>query len=269
LLFDAASYLAIVAAGLLLRTRRGGVRTTNPQSGSRTAPPTPAWRLHRDPLVLAMTVAVAGVVAGVGAINVVELFFVRETLGASTTAYGVVTGMWTAGVIFGAWLLTGRARRTSSDAALVRAMLVLLAGDSVIVLVAAGVPAVGWLLPLWLLGGGLNGGLNVFSNVVMARRVPSAARGRAFAAMGAAVQGAAMLGYLLGGALLAYVAPRPLVAACGLAGLVAVAAVVLPVRRAARRERVAREQVPPHEPAALGAPSRTPDAEQTTSPVAA
>jgi MFS family permease len=234
LLLDAASYLALVAAGLLLRTRRGGAPAADTAIGQPAAVRT--WRLRRDPLVLAMAVAIAGVVGGVGAINVIEVFFIRETLGSSETVYGIVAAMWTAGMIVGAWAFTGAARRTRSDGALVRAMLLLLAGDCVIVLLAAAVPAAGWLVALWLLGGLLNGGMSVFQMVVVARRVPVEVRGRAFAAMGAAIQGAAMVGYLLGGLLLEVLAPRPLVAICGVAGLLAVVAVLPMVVRAGRPE---------------------------------
>jgi MFS family permease len=106
-----------------------------------------------------------------------------------------------------------------------------------VTLAGAAVPAVSWLVPLWLVGGVLNGGLNVYLAMVMARRVPAEMRGRAFAVQGAAIQGAAMFGYLAGGLLLEVMAPRPLVAACGLAGLVVVGLVALPIARAVRRER--------------------------------
>ena len=62
-------------------------------------------------------------------------------------------------------------------------------------------------------------------------------RGRAFAVQGAAIQGAGMFGFLAGGLLLEGFAPRPFVAVCGLAGLVVVAAIAVPVTRAVRRER--------------------------------
>jgi MFS family permease len=233
LLIDAASYLALVVAGLVLRTRRGGAPAVETATGR---PAVRHWRVRRDPLVLAMAVALAGVVGGVGAINVIEVFFVRETLGASTTVYGVVAATWTAGMIAGAWAFTGTARRTGSDGALVRGMLLLLAGCCVVVLLAAGAPAAGWLVALWLLGGLFNGGMSVFQTVVVGRRVPPEVRGRAFAAMGAAIQGAAMVGYLLGGLLLEVLEPRPLMAICGVAGLLAVVAVLPMVLRAGRDE---------------------------------
>jgi MFS family permease len=241
LLVDAASYLFLVVAGVALRTRRGGSAHAESAGGK---PAVGAWRLRDDRLVLAMAVAITGVVAGVGAINVIEVFFVRETLSASTTAFGVVAASWTGGMLAGAWVFARTVRRVPSDASLVLVILFLLAGACLVVLAAAGVPAAGWLVPLWLLGGLFNGGESVYYNVVVARRVPAAARGRAFASIEGAVQGAAMLGYLLGGALLEFFPPRPLVAACGVGGLAAVVAVLPTVMRAIRVKPGAHEPTP-------------------------
>jgi MFS family permease len=233
LLAAAGTYLALVAAGLLIRTRRGCRHPARPTvAGDAVAPP--AWRLRHDPLLVAMVASVAGVFGAVGAINVIEVFFIRETLGSSTTVYGLVTGAWTLGVLAGAWLFARVVRRLGRDGTLVRASLALLGGCCLMVLASAAVPTALLLVPIWLTGGMFNGGSNVFNNVLLARRVPEAARGRAFASFGAAVQGAAMAGFLAGGLLLEAVDPRPLVAGCGLAGLLAVAAVSLPLRRAAR-----------------------------------
>ncbi|MEO3923815.1 MFS transporter [Micromonosporaceae bacterium B7E4] len=237
LLLDAGSYLALIAAGLLLRTRRGGRRPTGAAGGASPAPTAPAWRLRRDPLLWTMVAAIAATVAGVGAVNVIEVFYVRETLHSSAAMFGLVSAAWTAGMLVGAWLLAGTARRARDDGARVKGVLGMLGVACLLVGLGATVPAAGWLVPLWLVGGVANGGLNVFSNLVLANRVPPEARGRAFAAQGAAIQGAGMFGYLAGGILLAGFPPRPLVAVTGLAGLAVVAAVTPVVLRAARRER--------------------------------
>ncbi|PZG14352.1 MFS transporter [Micromonospora craterilacus] len=232
----AVSYLALVLAGLLIRTRRGGGwRTVSAETGA--AATVANWRLRRDPLLLAMVATLAGVVGTIGAINVIEVFYVRETLGASAAVYGMVTGAWTLGVLCGAWIFARLARRFADDAGLVQCGLLLLGGCCLMVLVSVTVPAALLLVPIWLVGGMCNGGDNVFNNVVLARRVPEAARGRAFAAMGAAVQGAAMVGYLIGGLLLEVTEPRPLIVGCGVAGLLVLLGFVRPVRRAVRAER--------------------------------
>ncbi|MET8834808.1 MFS transporter [Micromonospora sp. NPDC004540] len=238
LLVDAVSYLALVAAGLLIRTRRGGRRSTAPAAGA--AAPAPAWRLRRDPLLVVMVGSLAAVIAAVGAINVIEVFFIRETLHSSTTVYGLVTGAWPLGIVLGGWLFARLARRLTDDGALLGAGLVLLGGCCLAVLASAAVPSAWLLVPIWLVGGVGNGGDNVFNNLLLARRVPESARGRAFAVFGAAAQGAGMAGYLIGGLLLEVAAPRPLVAGCGVAGVLVVVAAAWPVWRAVRAERAAR-----------------------------
>ena len=245
LLLDAATYLSLVAAGLLIRTRRAHLAQP-----ARAA--TGSWRLRDDRLVAVMVGAIAAVVAGVGAINVIEVFFIRETLGSSATMFGLISATWTAGMLLGALLFGRIGHRYTGAGRLVRLSLLLAAITCAVVLAAAGVWQAALLLPLWLIGGIANGGINVFTNVVMAERVPAAARGRAFAAMGAAVQGAGMVGFAIGGPLVDRFEPRPLVAAAGLAGLVAVA-FCLPAVRRAGREIAPSPQVEPA-PAASVAP---------------
>lgn len=133
LLLDAATYLALVVAGLLLRTRRGGRRPATSQAaassqavsgGIATAGGTEiGWRLRRDPLMLVMVVSTAVVIAAIGGINVIEVFFIRETLGGSPTTYGLVSAAWMAGMLPGTWLAVRLARRLDDDGALVRGCL--------------------------------------------------------------------------------------------------------------------------------------------------
>jgi MFS family permease len=92
--------------------------------------------------------------------------------------------------------------------------------------------------------------------------VPAAVRGQAFATFGAAIQGASMIGYLAGGALLEGFAPRPLVAAAGIAGLAVVAPLMLLVRRSVRQDGVT-----PSRP--VLPTSTVADADLPTSPAAA
>jgi len=232
LLVDAATYLAIAVAGLALRTRRGVKRPT-----AEPAPGAP-WRVRTDPLLLATIVAFGAVVAGVAGVNVIEVFFVRETLGASAAAFGLVSAAWTAGMVVGAWLFARAARQLTHDGHLVAGMMGMLGGTCLAVLVSAAAPGVWLVVVLWLAGGLLNGGLGVFANLFVARRVPERARGRAFAALTAATNGGSMLGYVVAGALLGPFSPRALVFAFGLAGTLTVVAVALPVARAIRHERV-------------------------------
>ncbi|BCL15203.1 MFS transporter [Micromonospora sagamiensis] len=259
LLVDAASYLALVLAGLVIRTRRGGSRSVS-SVASGPDRPAPAWRLRSDPLLVAMVATMAAVVGALGALGVVEVFYLRETLDASATVFGVVTAAWPLGILPGAWLLARLAPRFTDDVTLLWGGLVLLAVCCLMVLAGAAVPIALLVVPCWLLGGVANGGDSVLNNLLLVRRVPEANRGRAFAVFGGATQGAAMVGYLVGGLAMAVAAPRLLVAACGVAGLLVVAVAVAPVARAVRADRRHRP-APGGPPAAPDSPAADPTAD--------
>ncbi|XVV13010.1 MFS transporter [Actinoplanes sp. CA-131856] len=230
LLIDAATYLALVVAALAIRTRRRG-------GGVRSAAPLTPWRL-RDDRSLAMVVGLlAAVVLGISAINVFDVFFVRETLGASTTVYGFVAASWTVGMLVGSVVFS----RFPPGRITPAAMLTVAAATCVPFVGAAFVPGALWLVPLWIVGGAFNGAVNVFLMVFVTSRTPPAARGRAFAAMNAPIQGAGMIGLFVAGPLVGLADLRVLVASTGVAGLLAALA-ALPV---VRRE-------PPSRPAAGG-----------------
>ena len=232
LLLDAATFLAIAAAGLALRTRRGGRTATAPAAAGGTQPevkaaPATAYRVRNDRLLLTMIVSMACVLGAVTAVSVVEIFFVRETLGASETMYGLVSAVWTLGLLVGA-VPFGRIGR-GDDRRLAAIYLVLLGGVSAIVLGSAGVQAALWLLPLYLVGGALNSGLNVLVGVVFGRRVPSAVRGRVMGTLNSVASGASVLGYVLGGLLVPLFTPRLLLAVIGAVGLVIAVVFLIPV----------------------------------------
>ena len=219
LLLDAASYLALVVAALALRTRRRGLNAD--------AAELVRWRLRDDRALAVMVGVLASVVAGVGAIQVVEVFFIRDTLHASTTVFGLIAASWTAGMLLGNVVFS----RVPPRRITVPALLVVVAGTCVPLLAAAAVPGPFWLLPLWVAGGVCNGGINVFTMVIVAGRTPAAAHGRAFAALNAAVQGAGMIGLLVAGPFVEHVDLRLLVAAIGAFGLVTALAGLPLVRR--------------------------------------
>jgi MFS family permease len=225
LLLDAVSYLALVAAAFLIRTRR---RARPPAAGS----PVASWRLRDDRTLSTLYTALFVVVTGVAAINVFEIFFVRDTLGASTTVYGLVVGSWTVGMLAGSALVTRLPARLFRGPV----ALALMAGSCLPVLIAASVGSAGWLFPLWAGGGLCNGALNVMAAVIVAHRVVPAARGHAYGLMNAVTQTANMLGFLAAGPLIDRFPPRGLVAAAGALGLLATLACLPMVRAAVRRE---------------------------------
>ena len=278
LLADAGSYLAIAAAGRLIRTRRGsairprrsasGVGVTAPAAGQRAGHSDaaqrraagaagngtsgrsaraarrcpggrhpagrPAWGVRRDPLVRAAIVLVGAVVGAASLVNVAEVFFVRAALHSTAGVYGLMESVWVIASVAGGWWV---ARRRLADPGLALFLLGSLTLTCLGVALMAIVPAVGWLAPVSVLGGLGNGGVNVAAGVLLGRRAPAALRGRVFAVFGAAVNGATVAGYLLGGALLAVVPVRVAIAGAGLGGLAATAAFARPVLRARAAER--------------------------------
>jgi MFS family permease len=270
LLADAGSYLAIAAAGRLIRTRRGATRplkrapdrmavtTRAPEqrdSGREAVPEEggaaraerdmggdgaghaarDGWGVRRDPLVRAAVVLVGAVVAAASLVNVAEVFFIRATLHSTAGVYGLMESVWVSASVAGGWWV---ACRRPSDPGVARLLLGSLVLTCLGVALMATVPAVGWLAPVSVLGGLGNGGVNVAAAVLLGRRVPPAMRGRAFAVFGAVASGANVAGLLLGGVLLAVVPVRAAIAAAGLGGLAATAAFARPVLRAIARERV-------------------------------
>jgi MFS family permease len=231
LLLDAASYLALVVAGLLLRTRR---------SPRAPAAEKVTWRMRDDRPLTLMVGALAAVVGAVGGVNVVEVFFIRDTLHASATMFGLISAGWVAGMAIGAVVFGRMPRRRIT----MPMLLALMAGSCLAVLLAAAVPSAAMMLPLWVLGGVSNGGINVYVLVIVAERTPEFAYGRAFAVMQSAIQGSAMLGLLAAGPLVEVFSPRVLVAALGAAGLVAAAACIPAMRSEPRSDPVGDGRVP-------------------------
>jgi MFS family permease len=173
-----------------------------------------------------MVGAMAAVIAGVGLFNVVAVFLIRETLGASATMFGLVEASWTAGMLVGSVLFA----RMPRDRITVRGLLLINVATCIPMLAGAAVGSAGWLVPLWLLGGIGNAGANVYVMVIIASRTTPSVRGRAFAVASAAFQGAALVGLLAAGPLVEQFDPRLLVAASSVLGLL-IALVCLAVVR--------------------------------------
>jgi MFS family permease len=220
-------FLATVVAGLAVRTRRGHESSRGPALTRAERPP-------MDRLLRVTFVGIAAMIAAISAIDVVAVFFMRGDLHASAKTYGLVMAFWPIGMVIGAWVqakLAGKA----GDATLTVWLFATMAMTAGGVILLAGVPSALWFIPIWLVGGALNGADNVLVTTLVARRSPVVVRGHVAAVMQAAIQGALLAGYIGAGLALNYHAnTRMIILACGILAVAALA-IILPWVRAAVR----------------------------------
>jgi MFS family permease len=191
LLIDAASFVAVAAAGLALHARR------HPSTTARAARTEGGGRdllLADRTLALTLTAAVGALLFFTISVTA-DPFFATEVLGTGATGYGLLMTSWMLGMVAGA---VGLARLVPSPWLAVGAV----AGVAV---QGAGMlgAAVGATMALalagFLVGGLAHGTKNVLLRTLIHERVPEASRGRAFAAYNAARNGAELAALGAGG----------------------------------------------------------------------
>ncbi len=226
LFVDAASFLAITAAGVVVRTRR---RVTADPAGVKPRLRDGVILLASDQLLAALTVLLVAFVFVGEVTNVVEVFLVRETLGNSALVYGLLGTTWVAGMLVGAVV----AGRFEGERRLSRSVLVGCGLLGVIMLGVAAVPSVGWLFWLFALGGLGNGLINVCAGTLLTLRTPEAVRGRVFSAVNGVTRGAGVGALAAGGLLSSLFTPRQVFAGVGVAVLLVLLACWPALRSAA------------------------------------
>ena len=197
---DAATFAVLTLAALAVRTRRGRER----RPGAAEPGPFDGLRLLRAdvvlwPLLIAMVVFV---MAGEST-NVVEVFLVRDVLGASPMVFGALGATFAVGAAAGA-LLGGRVRQIPQQVdVLLLAFLV-----TSLTMVAAGLVTqlVAWAV-LWTLVGVAVGALQALCGALLAERAPAESRGQVFATAAASTRAASLVATALGGAV-GTLAPR-------------------------------------------------------------
>jgi MFS family permease len=212
LLLDAATFLAITAAGLLITTRRGAAVTGPARTKGG------GLRIVRaDPLLRMLFLLLALFVMLGAMVNVVEVFLVRETLHASTTWYGIAGASYGVGALAGS-VLGGRLR---GDLALARAFVGSAVGLATALAAFAGAPSVAWLLPVALAGGAANGVLNLTLGSLVMGRADADTRGRVGAVLNGVASGTQLAAFALAALLAAVLTPREIFVAAGVSGLLA------------------------------------------------
>lgn len=235
LLVNAVSFLAIAALAGLLRVRRP------PAPAEEGAAPVRAREgldaLFGDRVLRVLVLAASGALLFISASITVEVFYVKDVLGAGDAGYAALTTVWMASMIIGATVLTRRV--TAASAATVALVALAVQG--------AGMAAqTAWvMLPAAMLGyaiGGLGHGLkNALLRTEIHRRVPESLHGRAFASYNALRNTAELAALGAGGVLVTAIGPRAALLIAGGGPVVAALAGLLRLR-AARAPGVARRR---------------------------
>jgi MFS family permease len=191
LLIDAASFVAVAAAGLALHARR------HPSTTARAARTEGGGRellLADRTLALTLTAAVGALLFFTISVTA-DPFFATEVLGTGATGYGLLMTSWMLGMVAGA---VGLARLVPSPWLAVGALAAVAVQGAGMLGAAVGA-TMALALAGFLVGGLAHGTKNVLLRTLIHERVPEASRGRAFAAYNAARNGAELAALGAGG----------------------------------------------------------------------
>lgn len=221
LLVDAATFVVIVVAALLLRVRR----VTSDDTGAEASAAREGFRVIRGDRVLVVAFAVIGAVILFAAMdNVAEVFFARDTLDVGAWGYGVLASSWLVGMVGGATLIATRLRKDR----LLWGMALAAVVNGVAVFTAAAAAVFPLAVALFVVGGLANGVETTAMRSLIVHHVADRFRGRAFASYGALVNGMQIGATAAAGAIVAGLGGRAALliggagtALAGLAGLVA------------------------------------------------
>ena len=231
LVIDAATVLVLAAAALAIRAAR---RAPEPATATGEAPEAP-FRLRSDGLLWPLLLGVCALVFLGEATNVVEVFLLRGTLGAGPGTFGLVAAGLAVGLVVGSLAVGG----TASDATRARRT-VLTAFVLALLLVAGGLAPTLWLFALaWTALGVCNGMVNADVSTLLLGRTPETSRGRVLARVNAVVRCSSLGALALGGAAGSLLGARPAFVLAGALMAVAAVAVLLLIRPAIARARLA------------------------------
>jgi MFS family permease len=216
ILGDAASFLI---AGILIatvpafdrsRAQRQAAREVSPASTTRDLLSGLAYT-WRNPVPRGLMLYWSVSIAAVPIALVAAIPYVTRVLGASSFEYGVAVACYAAGSVAGS-LISGRLKFRGGQRSWLLAAGLTYSAVNVVIL--ARPPFLVFCL-LWVLWGISYGPEEVITQVIFARAVPDAIRGRAYSVVGVVMSVASIVGYLVGGALTAGVGPVPAMAIAG------------------------------------------------------
>jgi MFS family permease len=238
MLIDTATFIVLVIAAALVKTRRGrkhDTRTGLADAGNADGPGANRARakggvsiIRGDELLRVIVPALCLFVLSIEAINVVEVFLVRDDLGGTATDYGLISAAFMFGQIAGP-LVAGRARDDR-----VRVVGTTAAASLIGVAIAViGISPALWIVyPLYAIAGVGGGAINGYLAALVLTRSAEQERGRVLAVVVGGTHGCSVLSMVLGGLVGQLLGARTTFVICGaLSGLVAL--IVLRARGAA------------------------------------
>jgi predicted MFS family arabinose efflux permease len=159
-------------------------------------------------------------------VNVVEVFLVRDDLGASATVYGLLEAFFGTGAVVGA----GIAGRLATDAARVRYVLAGMAGTALCIGLAGLAPTVAVFAVCLVLLGTFNGGMNAAIGPLFVLRPAEADRGKVLAAINGVQRAGSVLALGLGGLVGGWLGARATFVGAAACSLIVVAGLVRSLR---------------------------------------
>lgn len=219
-LADAATFALVGLAGWAVRTRRGGRRDPAPGAcealAGATETPAAAGRgnlrmLFAEPVLRPVLFGLIPLCVSLEAVNVVEIFLVRDVLGVPAEQVGLLTVAIGAGAVLGS-AVAGRIGRAATR---VRAILGSFAAMGLLIAGSGVAPSYAVLLALQLACGAANALANGALMALVVDRIPDARRGDANAALNGMARALGTLALLLGGWLGGLVGPRATFVLCG------------------------------------------------------
>ena len=165
-----------------------------------------------DPVLRALILSMAMMVAFAGVDNVALVFLVRDTLGGGSAAYGSAMAVFGIGMVLGSAVLV-RYAKLRAERMLLGSFVATAAGTA-----GLGVaPSLAFVYPAQVVGGMANGVDVAAQTTLVQQRTPAAMLGRMSGALNSAVAVGFLVAYLGGGALVELTSPRTafLIAAVG------------------------------------------------------
>ncbi|MFE9882727.1 MFS transporter [Streptomyces sp. NPDC005784] len=221
LLVDAVTYLAVPVVGFFLPRTAGSSEAESTQEPEHKSGFLAGLKILAQDLPLARVVLIGVILTfALQVTNVVEVYLVRDSYGATATVFGLVTTAWAAGQILGA-AIAGRwftERSTARPAALT------------VVAVGAALLAIAFfdslpgLFVLTALAGAADGVFGVARQTTVGRTVQPARQGSAAAAHAALLNSATIAALMSAGLITAFAEPRTVYALAGGLILLALAA---------------------------------------------